>query len=238
MMPPSEPAPHGTPAPERAPATGRAPVPAPGNAGRREGAGRLLAVSDVHAAMADNRGIVESLRPTSDADWLIVAGDVAERPEDIRWVLELLAKRFAHVIWTPGNHELWTLPKDPVQLRGQARYDHLVQLCRELGVTTPEDPFPLWPGPDGPVAIAPLFLLYDYTFRAPGTHTKEQSLAVAHEAGIVCNDEYLLHPDPYPTRDDWCRARVAATERRLAEHDPRSPSSSPGTGPSCGNPPP
>ncbi|WP_430477460.1 metallophosphoesterase family protein [Streptomyces sp. P11-1] len=188
-----------------------------------QGAGRLLAVSDLHAAVTDNRPIVESLRPTSDADWLIVAGDVAERPEDIRWALGLLADRFAKVIWTPGNHELWTLDKDPVQLRGQARYDHLVELCRELGVLTPEDPFPLWQGPDGPVAIAPLFLLYDYTFRAPGTHTKEESLAVAHKSGIVCNDEYLLHPDPYPTRDDWCRARVAETERRLAAHDPEIP---------------
>ncbi len=78
-----------------------------------QGAGRLLAVSDLHAAVTDNRPIVESLHPTSDADWLIVAGDVAERPEDIRWALGLLADRFAKVIWTPGNHELWTLDKDP-----------------------------------------------------------------------------------------------------------------------------
>lgn len=29
-------------------------------------------------------------------------------------------------------------------------------------------------------------------------------------------DEGLLHPDPHPTREDWCRARVAETEGRLA----------------------
>ena len=26
----------------------------------------------------------------------------------------------------------------------------------------------------------------------------------AHEAGVVCTDEILLHPDPYPSREAWC----------------------------------
>ncbi|MFJ4840421.1 metallophosphoesterase family protein [Streptomyces sp. NPDC088746] len=187
------------------------------------GRGRLLAVSDLHVGIADNRPVADRLHPTSDEDWLVVAGDVAEQAEEVERALELLAGRFAHVVWTPGNHELWTVDKDPVRLRGHARYEHLVQVCRELGVTTPEDPYPLWQGPGGPVAVAPVFLLYDYSFRAPGTRTKEESLARAHEAGVVCTDEYLLHPDPYPTRDDWCRARVALTEQRLAAHDPDVP---------------
>jgi 3',5'-cyclic AMP phosphodiesterase CpdA len=42
--------------------------------------------------------------------------------------------RFAKVIWTPGNHELWTPKGDPVQLRGEQRYQYLVELCRNLGV--------------------------------------------------------------------------------------------------------
>ncbi|WP_405800224.1 metallophosphoesterase [Streptomyces halstedii] len=188
-----------------------------------DGRGRLLAVSDLHVGIADNKPVADRLRPTSDADWLIVAGDVAEQAEEVERALETLAGRFAHVVWTPGNHELWTLDKDPVRLRGQERYEHLVRVCRELGVTTPEDPYPRWQGKDGPVAIAPVFLLYDYTFRAPGTSTKEESLARAHEAGVVCTDEFLLHPDPYPSRDAWCRARVALTERRLAAHDPEVP---------------
>ncbi|MFJ1673889.1 metallophosphoesterase family protein [Streptomyces sp. NPDC088251] len=185
--------------------------------------GSLLAVSDLHVGMADNRPLIESLRPDSDEDWLIVAGDVAERIEDVEWALRLLAGRYSRVLWTPGNHELWTTKQDPVQLRGQERYEHLVELCRSLGVSTPEDPYPLWPGPEGPVAVAPVFLLYDYSFRAPGTTTKEASLAYAHKTGVVCTDEFLLHPDPYPSRDAWCRARVTETERRLAAHDPQVP---------------
>jgi hypothetical protein len=110
-----------------------------------------------------------------------------------------------------------------VTLRGQARYQHLVDLCRGLGVITPEDSYPVWQGPGGPARIAPLFLLYDYTFRVDGTHTKEQSLAYAYQTGVMCTDEALLHPDPYPSREAWCRARVAETERRLTGCDPGVP---------------
>ncbi|MGW3106960.1 metallophosphoesterase family protein [Streptomyces sp. NPDC001100] len=179
------------------------------------GAGQLLAISDLHIGYAENRALVENMRPGTDEDWLIVAGDIAETVADIRWVLELLAGRFRKVLWSPGNHELWTHPKDPVTLRGVARYDHLVALCRELGVLTPEDPYPLWDGPGGPVVVAPLFLLYDYSFLPAGCATKDEGLTYAHGTGIVCNDEFLLHPDPYPSREAWCRARVAETERRL-----------------------
>ncbi|MBA0053601.1 metallophosphoesterase [Streptomyces sp. AJS327] len=184
---------------------------------------RLLAVSDTHVAMADNRTVLETFRPETEGDWLIVAGDVAEMTEDISWALRLLSERFEKVIWAPGNHELWTVKDDPVQLRGQARYEYLVKLCRDLGIVTPEDPYPLWEGPGGPAVIAPLFLLYDYSFHAPGTSSKEESLAYAHETGVVCSDEFMLHPDPYATRDAWCHARVKETEERLAACDPSIP---------------
>jgi 3',5'-cyclic AMP phosphodiesterase CpdA len=182
--------------------------------------GRLLAISDLHTAHAENRKILEGLRPASDADWLIVAGDVAEISTDIKWALSRLAQRFTKVIWAPGNHELWTPPSDPLQLRGERRYQHLVEFCRGIGVVTPEDPYPVWKGAGGPVTVAPLFVLYDYSFRMPGVSTKEESVRKAHDAGIVCTDEFLLHPDPYPSREAWCWARVEETERRLAACDP------------------
>jgi hypothetical protein len=148
---------------------------------------------------------------------------VAEKVTDIEWTLRTLSTRFHTVVWVPGNHELWTLSTDPVQLRGDARYKHLVSICRRLGVSTPEDPFPVWTGAGGPAVIVPLFLLYDYTFRPDGTTTKAEALALAYETGIVCSDEAVLYPDPYPSRDAWCHARVAATERRLAALRPGTP---------------
>jgi 3',5'-cyclic AMP phosphodiesterase CpdA len=148
---------------------------------------------------------------------------VAEKSTDIEWALRALRARFGCVIWVPGNHELWTLGTDPVQLRGEARYRYLVSMCRRVGVITPEDPFPVWLGAGGPLVIVPLFVLYDYTFRPEGTATKSEALALAYAAGVVCSDEAVLHPDPFPTRDAWCRARLETTGRRLAQLPPGIP---------------
>ncbi|MER6995617.1 metallophosphoesterase [Streptomyces sp. NPDC000410] len=177
----------------------------------------LLAISDLHVNHAENRKHVDGLRPGSDDDWLLVAGDVGDLVSDIEWALRLLRDRFATVVWAPGNHDLWTLPADPVQARGEERYRVLVDLCRRLGVHTPEDPYPLWTAEDGEtLAVAPLFTLYDYTFRPDGTSTRDEALAQAHSVGVVATDEAVLHPDPYPTRDAWCRARLDHTASRLA----------------------
>ena len=53
---------------------------------------------------------------------------------------------------------------------------------------------PVWHGPGGPATVAPVFLLYDYTFRPDGALTKEQGLTMAYEKGIVSRDEALLTP--------------------------------------------
>jgi 3',5'-cyclic AMP phosphodiesterase CpdA len=179
--------------------------------------GTLYAISDLHIGYPENREIVAGLRPETADDWLIVAGDVAETPADIEWALGTLAGHYAKVIWAPGNHELWTTAHDPVTLRGVRRYEHLIGICRDLKVSTPEDPYPVWNGQDGPVAVAPLFVLYDYSFLPAGTSTKNEGLDYAHGTGIVCSDEFVLHPDPHPSREAWCHARVEHTERRLAE---------------------
>lgn len=180
---------------------------------------RLWAISDLHLGNAANRAALDSV-PHLPHDWLILAGDVAERDAHIAEAFAVFGQRFARVIWVPGNHELWTLP--PTTARGVARYDQLVALARAHGVSTPEDPFPLWPGAGGPAVIAPLFLLYDYSFRPD--HVKAAAvLDWSMEEEVLCTDEFLLHPDPYPTRQAWCAARCQTSEARLAAIDPSLP---------------
>lgn len=186
-------------------------------------AATLYATSDLHVGYDENRRLFEQIRPTSGADWLIVAGDVGDMFEDVADVLTLASKRFETVIWTPGNHELWTPPDDPVQARGVSRYEQLVEHCRSIGVRTPDDEYATWRGAGGPAVIVPVFLLYDYSFRMPGMDTKAAALEHAYATGIVCNDEKWLHPDPYPSREDWCWARVEYTRSRLDSCDPALP---------------
>lgn len=184
---------------------------------------RLLAISDLHLASAHNRERLQEL-PAFPDDWLIVAGDVAERLDLVDWAFGRLAERFARVVWVPGNHELWTVGRDgPDAARGVERYERLVALARRHGVVTPEDPFPDWPGtlPDGVgrLVIAPLFLLYDYSFR-PADVALADVVAWADEAHNVCADEIHLSPDPFSSRLDWCQARLEETRHRLARDLP------------------
>jgi 3',5'-cyclic AMP phosphodiesterase CpdA len=175
----------------------------------------LWATSDLHVSHPDIRAVVDSFLPSGDDDWLIVAGDVAEHFDDVVSVLATLARRFARVIWTPGNHDLWTLAGDPHQLRGEARYWALVDELRNAGVTTPEDPYLTWTGPGGPVTVVPVFVLYDYSFLPPGATTVEKALELAGSRGVTCTDEFVLHPDPHPDRAAWCRHRLSSTRARL-----------------------
>jgi len=176
---------------------------------------KLYAISDLHLGYDANRAALESLRPHPH-DWLILAGDTGETAHQLEYALSIVTRRFAQVLWVPGNHDLWTLPYDDDPSRGEARYHRLLSICRNYGVLTPEDPYVRWPGEGPAYLLAPLFTLYDYSFR-PDAVPEAQAIAWAEETGVVCADEYLLHPDPYPSRSAWCAARCHVTERRLQE---------------------
>ena len=154
--------------------------------------------------------------PPHREDWLILGGDISESAEDLRFVLEQLCPRFARLVWVPGNHELWTISTHAAAKRGDAKYRELVELCASYGVLTPEDPYEVFDDGEHRHLVAPLFVLYDYSF-CPDGLTPQQALSWAFEADLVCADEALLHPAPYGSREAWCAARCAYSEARLEE---------------------
>jgi 3',5'-cyclic AMP phosphodiesterase CpdA len=177
----------------------------------------LLAISDLHVGFEANLAALRAVHPRPDAA-LVLAGDVGETAEHLAATLDVLSPRFRSLVWVPGNHELWSMDAGPA---GEAKYEQLVRLCRSRGVLTPEDDYPVWEIHGERFLVVPMFLLYDYTFRpdhvAPG-----DAVAWAAEAGLRCADEDLLQPDPYPTREAWCRARCEVTERRIERAQERA----------------
>ena len=103
---------------------------------------------------------------------------------------------------------LWTMPTQVDDERGAAKYHRLVSICRQYGALTPEDPYPFWPGEGSRCILAPLFTLYDYSFR-PDDVSETDALHWAEDTVLSPADEFLLHPDPYLTRSAWCEARCS-----------------------------
>lgn len=173
---------------------------------------RLLALSDLHVNHPQNLAALDAL-PTLDNDYLIVAGDVGDTPDDLARAWSRLVPRFRKVAWVPGNHELWAAPSDP--LRGEARYDALVEVCRQFGVSTPEDPPLRFDGEGGPAWVVPVFTLYDYSFRPPSV-SRHDVVAWARESGIRPVDEVRLRTDPHPDISTWSDVLIERAEARLA----------------------
>lgn len=151
--------------------------------------GSLFAISDLHSSYSENRRIIDEMRPESSDDWLIVAGDVDYTFSKIEKTLSLLQRRYAKVIWTPVCGAL------PGSCRNVPTQRHSPARGRVCDLARPERSCNNW--------------------LAPGTRNKKESLAYAYETGIVCADEMLLHPAPYPDRESWCSARLKEAERRL-----------------------
>nr|WP_255568400.1 metallophosphoesterase [Corynebacterium mendelii] len=168
----------------------------------------MWAVADLHGAVKDNRPMIDSIAPDNPADWLIVAGDVAERTELVTEILSSLRRRFATVVWAPGNHELFCRSTDRHQ--GRAKYDELVAACRSIDVLTPEDPFPMFHG----VTVVPLFTLYDYSFRMAGMSV-EQAVQAAHDRQVVMTDQFAIAP--FVDIRAWCWDRLAYSVKRLGK---------------------
>jgi predicted phosphodiesterase len=176
--------------------------------------GKLYAIADIHLSFPGNREAWSKLKPHPD-DGLILCGDVGESIEHVRLAFSTAANCFDAVWWCPGNHELYTLPSQSnTNLRGEYKYQQCVELAREFDIITPEDDFVVWEGRGGPAVIAPIFTLYDYSFK-PDDITLDNAVSWAKEKDIEATDEYLLHPDPYDSRQEWCEDLVQRFETKL-----------------------
>jgi predicted phosphodiesterase len=121
---------------------------------------RVFAISDLHLEYEENSRWVLAL---SESDYrddvLILAGDVSERSELLHRGLQILTTRFRHVLYVPGNHELWVNRRNNTG----TSFDKFVEVCAlatECGVS-------IAPFEKGDLSIIPMLAWYDYTFGRP-----------------------------------------------------------------------
>src|SRR5689334_1381722 len=113
---------------------------------------RVFATSDLHTDYKENFLWLTQLSDTAYRDAaLIIAGDISDRLEIIRETFLLLGSKFRHLLFTPGNHELWVRNAEFDSIE---KLNQILRLCDELGVsTTPLHLDDLW--------IVPLYSWYD-----------------------------------------------------------------------------
>jgi|SRR5579864_964108 len=121
---------------------------------------RVFAISDVHVHYEVNQQWIANLS-TMDYrdDLLILAGDICDSLRLLEWCLRALARRFAQVLYVPGNHELWVL-HDPNPGTSLDKFQQVCQVAESCGAS-------MRPFHCRDLSIVPLLGWYDYSFGEP-----------------------------------------------------------------------
>ena len=163
--------------------------------------------------------------PATPGDWLIVAGDVAETVADIEWALRLLSGRVRARDLGAGQPRAVDAPAATrSSCAARPVTSAWCELCRELGVLTPEDPYPVWTGAGGPVTVAPAVPAVRLHVPPGRRRTKEEALDLAYGRGRGLHRRAAAAPRPVPEPGGVVpRPASTATRRRLGGCDPALP---------------
>ena len=124
---------------------------------------RVFACSDIHVDFEYNLRWVNSLSYSDfKNDILILGGDVTDDILLFQKVLEDLRKRFLHLLYIPGNHDLWVRNDTAMNSFDKLRQ---IKICaNNAGVRM--EPLHL-----AILSIVPLWGWYDYSFGQPSLET-------------------------------------------------------------------
>ena len=117
---------------------------------------RVFVMSDIHTDFPENMSWCASLSDVAyKRDAVILGGDVSDDLRVLETTLVLFKRKFRHVFFTPGNHDLWIRGKEPkngdsvgdAPFRDSlAKLEAVLSLCEACGVRT--KPFLLAPSGD------------------------------------------------------------------------------------------
>jgi 3',5'-cyclic AMP phosphodiesterase CpdA len=112
---------------------------------------RVFVMSDIHTDFPENMSWCASLSDVAFArDAVILGGDVSDDLRVLETTLRLFKRKFRHVFFTPGNHDLWIKGKgkeNSEEQRGDAAPHSRASQSR------PTSPRRTSPGPVRPRAV-------------------------------------------------------------------------------------
>ncbi|KAH9602192.1 hypothetical protein KSS87_000808 [Heliosperma pusillum] len=163
-----------------------------GSLNRQTDKTRLFVLSDLHTDYAENMTWVDCISTSGhQEDVLLVAGDVAETYDNFLSTMSLLRKRFKHVFYVPGNHDLWCREGEDF-LDSLEKLNSLLHACDELGVNSK-------PKIIGDLGIIPLFSWYHESFDTEQDITGPRIPSLE----MVCKDFHVCRwPAELSWRDD------------------------------------
>jgi len=135
---------------------------------------RVFAISDLHTDLPENWSWLQSSflgGADHSKDALLIAGDISHSQKCIKATLQFLLRKFATVVFVPGNHELWLDAREDTCVDSLAKFDAVLSMCRKLGVHTG----PVRVG-GGHCLLLPLFSWYDDSLHVSLTGTKYAKL--------------------------------------------------------------
>ncbi len=121
---------------------------------------RIFTTSDLHVDYPESADWVDGLSVADFTDdVLILAGDVSDLPARLERTFSALVRRFARVLFVPGNHELWV--RRCGHKSSYAKFEFIKRLAGDTGVS-------MRPLHTDGLSIVPLLGWYDGSFGQPG----------------------------------------------------------------------
>lgn len=120
---------------------------------------RIYAISDLHLEYSENLYWLNQISKFDyQNDILIVAGDISDSLDLIKLAFDELIHRFAHVLFVPGNHDLWLRHNKVKDSFDKLRL--IREIAKQFGIHMTSLQL-------RDISIYPLFSWYDYSFGQP-----------------------------------------------------------------------
>lgn len=123
---------------------------------------RVFAVSDIHVDYPENAKWLEQLSNHDyQNDCLVLAGDISDSMERIGACFAMLKAKFAHVLFIPGNHELWVRSDEPITSIEKCK--RVIKIAHSFGVHTNAMTL-------NKIRFVPIWGWYDFSFGKPSEY--------------------------------------------------------------------